>query len=378
MHKKTVTRGVVAVALLAALSTGMTACTPTTSADPRPTPTDASPSSSPTPEHTPATTDFGTEPSAGDAPACDALLPDDLVRALVPDAEPVDAITELAHPAATWNATRLTGGTGCWASNGSSPLDDRAARTADEPAYEGVRVAVLPDAAAAFRTAGTDATAPAESATTVRCAASDAARVYCNGGVLAGTAWVDVAVVRLQTASDATPEAMQPEYEALLEHVRETVAASPAASVDGDDSDDWSFTDCTTDGVAAVADTTLRDSVTLTDTPPTIDEFAQSRVGGSTCRFVGPEYATGAVYASVPDSGWVVEQRLAAGTVDRDGRIDLPGLGARDAAWRTCDELACTVDVVHDRTWTQYLLTTEAASDTAAAVERWAASSFGS
>jgi hypothetical protein len=85
-----------------------------------------------------------------------------------------------------------------------------------------------------------------------------------------------------------------------------------------------------------------------------------------------------AQYDRLPNGGWAVEQRLAAGTIDRDGRIDLDGLDDGDGAWRTCDDTACTLDVVSDGgTWEHFVLMRAVAPDTAEAVERWATASRG-
>lgn len=327
---------------------------------------------------TATTVDFGSAPAGSGAPSCAALLPTDLVGALVPGTTTTGLLTTASHVLGSWSAIQVAGGTDCWSTNGVSPVDDVEPGTRDDPEYEGVHVSVLPHAATAFATATRVATSPAESTTAIDCAASDSARVFCHGGVLAGSAWVSVQVTRLQTTADATPEAMLPTYRDLLDQVRAAVASSPAGTASGDDSADWAFTPCSADRVNAVTSVTLRDAVSGTDTPPGIDEFVNHRIGSATCRFVeGERYdASDALYSATPDAAWIVEQRLAAGLIDRAHRIDLPGLGERDGAWRTCDDAACSVDIVHDGTWLQYFLPARVAPNTSSAVERWAEASF--
>lgn len=380
----TFTRGVVSLALLTTATVLLAGCA-TTDQDPQSGATATTePSSSATAPatETPAavTVDFGHAPDGPDAPSCSTLLPSDLVDSLVPGVEPRDVVTSLPHAIGSLATVRAAGGTDCAATNGVQQIDDVVPTTRDDAAYEGVVLSVLPDAAAAFRDAGEQATTPQESATVVRCDASDSARVFCHGGVLAGTAWVDVNAVRLQTTADATPEDMLPTFRALLDGARQAVAASPAGAASGDDSTEWAFTPCSPDRLDAVTSVTLRDSVSGTDTAPGIGEYAQGRIGSDVCRFVDDDGTSSAdaVFSSTPGTAPLVEQRLAAGLIDRDGRIELTGLGARDAAWRTCDDTACTVDVVHDGTWTQYFLTKRVAPDTSSAVERWAESSFSS
>lgn len=379
----TFTRGVVGLALLTTATVLLTGCA-TTDQDPRSASATTGPSRSATAPATKtpaaATVDFGQAPDGPDAPSCSTLLPSDLVDSLVPGVEPRDVVATVRHAIGSLATVRVAGGTVCSATNGVAQIDDVVPTTREDTAYEGVALSVLPDAAAAFRDAGTQATSPQETATVVRCDASDSARVFCHGGVLAGTAWVDVDVVRLQTSTEATPEAMLPTFRALLDGARTAVAASPAGTATGDDASGWAFTPCSPDRLNAVTSVTLRDSASGTDTAPGIGEYAQGRIGSDVCRFVDDDGTSSAeaVFSSTPDAAWIVEQRLAAGLIDRGGRIELTGLGARDAAWRTCDDTACTVDVVHDGTWTQYFLTKRVAPDTSAAVERWAESSFSS
>ncbi|MFJ3385004.1 MULTISPECIES: hypothetical protein [unclassified Curtobacterium] len=379
MHK--ITRGVVSVTLLTAATVLLAGCATTDGgvrADPAAT---SGPTATSTPSATAAetaTVDFGKAPAGSGVPSCAALLPADLVDALVPGTTTTDLLTTASHVVGSWSALGVAGGADCWSTNGVSPVDDVEPGTRDDPKYEGVRVSVLPHAASAFDTATSVATSPAESTTAVDCAASDSARVFCHGGVLAGSAWVSVQVTRLQTTADATPQAMLPVYRDLLDQVRAAVAGSPAGAASGADSADWAFTPCSPDRVNAVTSVTLRDAVYATDTPPAIDEFVNQRIGSATCSFVeGERYnVSDALYSATPDAAWVVEQRLAAGLIDRAHRIDLPGLGDRDGAWRTCDETACSVDIVHDGTWLQYFLTTRVAPNTSSAVERWAEASF--
>jgi hypothetical protein len=380
MH--TFTRGVVSLALLTTATVLLTGCA-TADQDPRSGSTATTESSSPAPApatetSAAATVDFGRAPDGPDAPSCSTLLPSDLVDSLVPGVEPRDVVATLPHAIGSLATVRAAGGTDCSATNGVQQIDDVVPTTRDDTAYEGVVLSVLPDAAAAFRDAGQQATTPLESATEVRCDASDSARVYCHGGVLAGTAWVDVNVVRVQTTADATPEAMLPTLRTLLDGARTAIASSPAGTATGDDSAEWAFTPCSPDRLNAVTTVTLRDSVSGTDIAPGIGEYAQGRIGSDVCRFVAEDgrSSADAVFSSTPGAAGIVQQRLAAGLIDRGGRIELPGLEARDAAWRTCDDTTCTIDVVHDGTWTQYFLTKRVAPDTSSAVQRWAQSSF--
>lgn len=367
------------LALLTAAAAVLSGCSTATTADPTARPsTSATPSATATSDAAGATVDFGDPPERAAAPACTTLLPADLVDALVPGATVTDPLTTAAHVNGSWSALLVAGGTDCWATNGTSPLDDVQPGTRDDPMYQGVIVSVMPRAASAFDAATTSATQLQGGALTPDCAASDSARVYCRGSVLAQNAWVTVDVTRLQDTADATPEAMQPTFVALVERVRAAVATSEAGTQTGDDSADGSFTTCSPDRVNAVTTTALRDPLAQTDTLPWLPEYARTRVGGTQCVFSGGStYALDdAVYSSTPRAGWFVEQRLAAGLVDRADRIELPGLGSGDGAWRTCDDTACSIDVVHDGTWTQYLLHSRVAPDTRSAVERWATSSF--
>jgi hypothetical protein len=380
----TFTRGVVSLALLTTATVLLTGCAMTDQGPRSGSTATTEPSSSATSPATEtpaaATVDFGHAPHGPDAPSCSTLLPSDLVASLVPGVQPRDVVATSRHAIGSLTTVRVAGGTDCSATNGVPLIDDVVPTTRADAAYEGVVLSVLPDAAAAFRDAGEQATTPLESSTEVRCDASDSARVFCHGGVLAGTAWVDVDVVRLQTTADATPEDMLPTFRALLDGARSAVAESPAGTATGDDATGWAFTPCSPERLNAVTSVALRDSVSGTDTAPGIGEYAQGRIGSDVCRFVAEDgrSTADAVFSSTPGAAWVVEQRLAAGLIDRAGRIELPDLGARDAAWRTCDDTACTVDVVHDATWTQYFLTKRVAPDTSSAVQRWAESSFSS
>jgi len=378
MH--TITRGVVGLALLTTAATVLVGCsTATTPADPSVAPsTSATPSGSSTSDAEQTTVDFGDTPEQAAAPACTTLLPTDLVDALVPGVTVTDPLTAAAHVDGSWSALRVAGGTDCWATNGTSPVDDVHPATRDDPGYEGVVVSVLPRATTAFDAATSMAKELQDSELTPDCAASTPARVTCQGSVLAQNAWVTVDVIRLQDGAAATPEAMRPAFVALVDRVRAAVEPSQAGTETGADSGDGSFTTCSPEKVNAVASAALRDPAAQTDTLPWLREYAETRVGAAACVFsAGPDHVLAdAVYSSTPRAGWFVEQRLAAGLVDRDDRIELPGLGDHDGAWRTCDASACTIDVVHDGAWTQYLLHSRVAPDTSSSVERWAVSSF--
>ncbi|UFU13888.1 hypothetical protein LQK89_15500 [Curtobacterium sp. C1] len=382
MH--TFTRGVVGLALLAAAATGLAACstdgappraattsTPTPMSDPTSSPTEVAAERS-------TTVDFGPAPEQATAPPCSTLLPSDLVDVIVPGATGTDLLTDAAHVNGTWSSIRVDGGTECWATNGVSPLDVVTPTEQGDPVFEGISVSVLPRAAAALDAATTAASQLQDAPLEPTCDASDAARVYCRGDVLAQNAWVSVAVTRLQDDADATPEAIEPAYRTLLERVRAAVAASPAGTQTGPDSPDASFTPCSPDRVNAVTTVTLRDPYHRTDTVPWLAQAATTRAGGEHCVFGSGSgwESVDAAWSTTPRAGWFVEQRLGAGLVDRADRVDLPGLGDGDGAWRTCDDTACSIDVVHDGTWTQYFLQRRVAPNTSEAVLRWAESSF--
>jgi hypothetical protein len=203
---------------------------------------------------------------------------------------------------------------------------------------------------------------------------------------MAGSAWVQLTSARLQTTADATPEQAEPAFRALLERATTTVAASPLGSLTTDPpAPDGSYTTCSAERVDQVTSRKLVNYATLgTDASSGMSQYAMNRLGAAECSFqteadttsARPYPVVGAEYSTVPGGAWVVRDRLGAGRIDRADRLDLPGLGASDGAWRTCDELACSVDVVHDGDWTHYLLYTRVAPNTSDAIERWVESSF--
>lgn len=335
------------------------------------------PTGTPTPSATAASVDFGPAPDTAGRLACSTALPDDLVADLVPGLHAVDALTESAHIAGTEAFIPGAGGIVCARTNGVAPLDDHVPGRAGDPVFEAVRLSVLPDAQAALAELA-DATGGAEP---LPCGASDAARVYCTADVAAGNAWVHLDSTRVQDSADATPEQAQRAFDALLSAVVEKVSGSSLGTASGGiTGDDDSLTSCDAGNVNAVTATELAVGPFVNSgTPPEAEDFARNRLGGDTCVFVRAEgsYPTAdALFTQVPDAGWIVQRRLAAGLVSRDDRLDLDGLGARDAAWRTCDEDACTVDIVQDGDWTHYILFRRAAPDTSGAIERWVEASF--
>ncbi|MDM7891763.1 hypothetical protein [Curtobacterium caseinilyticum] len=362
---------VVSVAACAAdgpTATGTDAGTGTSASTDRSTPTS-------TPTRSGAgTVDFGPAPDVSGAPACSSLLPEDLAAAVVPGARPVDLLGEAAHVAGTEAFLVAVGGASCTASDGVAPLDDQVPGRRGDPVFEGVQLTVLP--------AGLDALAEHREFDAVSalegCSASDSARVYCATDARAGSAWVTLSATRLQDDADAVPERVQPAFDALLAAVVDRVSASSLGTADDDRADpDGSITRCDADNVNAVADTTLAvGPFPNSSTAPEPTDFARNRVGAESCVFVSDDQETGhvrtgAIYTHLPEGGWVAEQRIAAGAIDRSGRIDLDGLGAGDGAWRTCDERACSVDVVRDGDWTHWVLFTEDAADTATAIGSW-------
>ncbi len=379
-----ITRGVVAAGVVLVAVASIAGCTA-----PTPAATDAGATSSPTdgPTSSPTTggdqaagaVDFGPDPVASGVPGCGALLPADLVAAVVPSARPVDLLTDAAHLAGSEAFLPAAGGATCDVSNGVAPLDDHVPGRRDEPVFEGVRLTVLPagaDALAEFR--GFDG-----GSTDAACAASDAARVYCSADTLAGSAWVSIHGTRLQDDDQATPEQLQPAFDALVAAVVDRVASSSAGTAPGDGvADDGSITQCDATNVNASTSTQLEvGPFPNSSTAPETTDFARNRVGGDSCAFVSGDDSTGylrasALYAHLPDGGWMAERRLAAGTIDRGDRLELDGLGTGDAAWRTCDETACSVDVVHDGDWSHWLLFRDVAPDTSAAIERWVRASW--
>lgn len=381
-------RAAVVTAAAATLVLGLTAC----SGSGAPSDSGAGDgSASPTPaaQTTPAaspdeeTISFGRAPASAGLPGCAQLLPEDLVDALVPGARAEDPLTGQAHATGSWAFPRATGGTSCWSTTGVSALDDVAEADRDTAVYQGVRVSVLPDARPEFAAAGgNDPESAGMSMIEVRCGATDAARVQCQGGVLAGDAWVDLAVVRGQDTSDATPEAVLPAFRALLDRVQQTVAASAGAAASTEHQAASSrLTTCDSDRVDAVSDvdlSTVQDQAT--DLAVELGHFAMDRVGGAECVFQydgeGRYPLTGAVYSELPEGGWVLEQRLGNGVVDRSGRLELDGLEAGDGAWRTCDETVCSVDVLRDGTWEHFVLWRAIAPNTASAIVRWVEASL--
>lgn len=377
-----------AVALLAAVGVGVSSCAPTTSADPTvspmPTGTSTPTTPAPTDSASAAPDAFGPAPSRDGIPSCDALLPADLVRALVPDAEPVDVLATTPDIAGAWAFASTAGGTDCESAHGVSAIDEVLPGTRDDPTYQGVRLTVLPDAAADHADASTRATSPEAATTTVQCTASDAARLYCGGGVVVGKAWLDIHSVRLQDAADATPEAAEPAFRALLDAASAAVRDSALASATTEHgAPDASRTTCDAGNVGAVASQTLADPDSLgSDASAEIQQYAMNRIGASSCLFQAagsgeqPYPVTGAVYSEVPAGGWVVELRLASGVIDRADRVDLDGLPAGAVAWRSCSDLACSVDVVHDGTWTHFVLFHRVTEDARGGVVRWAEASL--
>lgn len=327
---------------------------------------------------TSTTVDFGDGPQTTGFPDCAELLPGDLAAGVVPDVRPVDVVADVAHVAGSEAFLPAAGGVTCSLSNGVAPLDDPVPGGRDQPVYEGVSLTVLPAGGAAL-------TAHREfdgSGAPTDCTASDAARVYCDADVPAGDAWVSLSTTRLQDDDDATPEQAQPAFDALLATVVDHVATTRLGTAEGDGgADDGSITTCDAGNVNAVTGTTLSvGPFPNSSAPPETTDFARNRVGADSCVFVSTDEGSGytsagALYTHLPGGGWVAEQRLAAGTIDRGDRLDVPGLGAGDAAWRTCDETACSVDVVHDGDWTHWLLFADVAPDTSTAIAGWVGTS---
>lgn len=342
-------------------------------------PASSAPSSSPSAE---VTVDFGTAPAGDGTPDCSALLPAAAVDAVVPGARAV-ALADVPHVAAADWAPVVAGGSSCTSTTGVAPLDGTVLGTIDDPRYEGVRVTVLPDATAEYQDlAASGLTGVLDGGPS--CSASDAAVVYCVSHVLVGDAWVQVLAQRVQDDPDTTEAALDAPFRALVEQVGDALRTSPVTTARVDEHVDGSLPPCVADNVDAVTDTTLRWALEGTDVAPTTVEHALDRLAGASCGFVAPVESDPrydqqqAQYDRLPNGGWAVEQRLAAGTIDRDGRIDLDGLEDGAGAWRTCDDTACTLDVVSDGgTWEHFVLMRAVAPDTAEAVERWATASRG-
>jgi hypothetical protein len=388
----TTLRRVAAVAAATTIVIGLAACSSTGSpAAERPTDGAANPTPSASATAAPGSGDdpadetisFGRSPDTAGWPGCAQLLPTDLVDAVVPGVAVEDPLTAQAHTTGAWAFPRAAGGTSCWATNGVSSLDDVAEARHDDPVYQGVHVSVLPDARPEFEAAGGNSPESAGmSMIEVRCDATDAARVQCQGGVLAGDAWVDLAIIRAQDSADATPEVVLPAFRALLGRVQQTVASSAGASVSTDhEAASNRLTVCDSDRVDAVSDVDLSTWQDVpTDVAVELRDFAMNRVDAASCDFqydgAGRYAHTGAVYSALPDGGWVLEQRLGNGVVDRSGRVDLDGLEAGDGAWRTCDDTLCSVDVLRDGTWEHFALWRAVAPNTASAIVRWAEASL--
>lgn len=349
-------------------------CSVTGSAAPTTASTKATAStSSPTP--TRDAVDFGPAPAA--APSCDTILPLDAAQTVVPGAVETERIG-MPNVEGSWFAAATVGGLECAAGNGVSPVDDTTLATRDDPTYQGIVVTVLPDAEAAFADYLADVT---EGGTVMpACRAADSARLFCNADALAGTAWVSVSSTRLQDTADATPELAGPVVEALLGRVTAAVSASPLARATAPDAQrEVAPTACSPTRVNAVTSRPLIDGWGQTDYFRTAGLVALARADSDRCQFASTgesRYDPGAYYSALPKGGWVAQERLAAGSIDRVGRLDLDGLGASDGAWRTCDDTACSVDIVHDGDWTHFVLLRSVAPDTAAAIERWVRSSW--
>lgn len=368
---------VVTTALTALLA--LSGCAASTAEDPTvsPAPTSAGTSA---PSETAASerVDFGPTPSGDGVPTCAALLPAEAVAAVVPSASLVDEV-QLPHLAGLQLAAATAGGASCLATNGVAPLDDTRDAKRGDPVFSGITLVVVPDSAPEYREieqgTGPDGLEPIGPT----CAASDAARVYCIDMALAGDAWVYVSATRAQDSADATPEAMTAPFEALVEQAAATVSASAVASVRTDhDVPSDAVTTCSPDNVNTVTSTELVWPLAASDALPSPQEYALAGLGGASCTFDTPAtrdrgYSQPrAQYDHVPGGGWIVQQRLSAGTIDRADRLELDGLDDGDAAWRTCDDEACSVDVVSDGgDWEHYVLYRTVAPNTSSAIERW-------
>lgn len=374
MHR--ISRRVVAVGLALATVVGVAGCSLPSSPVAEGT---ATPTATPTPTDSEARVeiDFGSAPNPAAQPSCSALLPEGRVAAVVPGVRPTDLLVEAAHIGGPEAFVAAAGGVVCVRSNGVAPLDDAVPGQAGDTLFEGVRLSVLPGG----RSAHAEHIAFDGQGAAPGCSASDSARVYCGADLVAGGAWVSLSSTRLQDDADATPEAAQPAFDALVGDVVERVEGSSLGRVpDVGTDDDGSITACDAGRVNAVTDHDLDvGPFPNSSTAPEVEDFARNRVGGDTCVFVGTAgaYPTAdALFVHLPDGGWIAERRLGSGAVDDSDRIDLPGLAGGDAAWRTCDDGACSIDVVRDGDWTHYLLFDRAAPDASAAVERWVRASF--
>lgn len=373
---------VVTTALTALLA--LSGCAATTAEDPTvPSAPTSAESSGPSGSTAPAV-DFGPTPSGGGVPACSTLLPEGAVQAIVPDAALVDAV-QVPHLRGVDLAAAAAGGASCLASNGVAFFDDTADARYGDPVFAGITLVVVPDSAPEYHAveAATGPNGILPDGPT--CNASDSARVFCSQMALAGDAWVYASAIRPQDTAAATPEELTEPFEALVERAVATVSASAVASVHTDHGAPTNaVTTCSPDNVNTVTSTALVWPLAASDAVPSPQEYALAAVGGSSCIFDTPaerEYGysqPSAQYSRIPDGGWVVQQRLSAGTIDRSHRVELDGLGDDAGAWRTCDETACSVDVVSDGgDWEHYVLYRDVAPNTSSAIERWVTASRG-
>lgn len=321
---------------------------------------------------------FAARPDQAGMPSCTSILPAGLTARLVPAIADDDPLTRQVHVEPSTLAVEADGGLSCNIDNGVAFIDSVSPGKQGDPMRNGITAMVLPDASDELDALLAD---PAVSAP-VSCTASDAARVSCTADVHAGSAWLDISLERVQDADGVTPEGMQDRFQALVTHATSVVAESPLGTADvPHESGDPGPSICVADRVNAVTTTPLADPYAATDFTQDIIWVSLERAGAEWCSFVttgrDPYAPIGAVYGTIPKGSWIVEARIDAGLIDADDRIDLDGLGTGDAAFRTCDDTLCTVDVVHSGNWTRYLLQKSVAPDTSAAIETWARSSFG-
>lgn len=370
---RTVTTGVVAAMLVV----GLSGCSLLGVGGP-------APSSSPTPTSSPSTTAatdgvrFTERPDQAGMPACTSVLPAGLTARLVPAVADDDLLTEQEHMDPSAMAAPASGGLTCSIDNGVAAMDSVYPGTQGDPMRNAVTATVLPDASEALDTfLGQDSSGSGP----VWCAATDAARLLCQADVHAGSAWLSVGLERVQDATDVTPEGMRDRFQALVAHATTAVQDSPLGSAEvPHETGDPGPSTCIATRVDTVTSTPLVDTNAGTDWHDDISWVALERAGADVCDFRPASeqgYATVAArYGTLPKGSWAVRARIEAGLVDAADRIQLDGLGAHDAAFRTCDDTLCTVDVVHGGDWTRYLLATSVAPDTSAAIESWATSSF--
>jgi hypothetical protein len=371
-------RSMLAVVLAGVVALGLTGCSMLGVGDPAPT---ASATPTPTASATAAADGvrFTERPDQTGMPACTAVLPPGLTAQLVPAIADDDPLTEQAHLDPAEMAPSAAGGLTCSIDNGVAALDSVYPGSAGDPMRNAITAVVLPDAADAL---DSYLAQDASTAGPVSCTASDAARLYCSADVHAGSAWLTVTLERVQDAVDVTPEGMQDRFQALVAHATTTVQDSPLGSAEvPHETGEPGPSICIATRVDAVTATPLVDTNAGTDWLDDISWVALERAGMEWCAFrpsgTDPYPPTSALYGTLPGGSWVVRARIDAGLVDADDRIELTGLGAHDAAFRTCDDSLCTVDVVHDGDWTRYLLKKAVAPDTSAAIEAWAKASFG-